>query len=83
MFERNVIQKRRVAINKKPMILSKYECMSSSDQQATWPCQNKSLTRIIGAQRNKGVTYLGYLGHCYLCFKTLRIFLSIKYDMGT
>ena len=73
MFERNVIQKRRVAINKKPMkmILSKYECMNSSVQQATWPYQNKSLTRIIAAQRNTGVTYLGY---CYVCLKTLRIF---------
>ena len=76
MFERNVIQKRRVAINKKPMkmILSKYECMNSSVQQATWPYQNKSLTRIIAAQRNTGVTYLGYLGYCYVCLKTLRVF---------
>ena len=74
MFERNVIQKRRVAINKKPMILSsKYERMNSSDQQATWLYQNKSLTRIIAAQRNTGVTYLGYLGHCYVCLKTLGI----------
>ena len=66
VFERDVIQKRRVAINKKPMILSKYERMSSSDQKATWPYQNKSLTRIIAAQRDMGVTYLGYLGHCYV-----------------
>ena len=73
MFERNVIQKRRVAINKKPMILSKYECMNSSVQQATWPYQNKSLTRIIAAQRNTGVTYLGYLGHLYVYLKTLKI----------
>ena len=62
MFERNVIQKRRVATNKKPMILSsKYERMNSSDQQATWPYQEKS-HKDYSCPAHQGCDIFGVLG---------------------